>query len=285
MNKKRVLKILTLLIMLAFLAGCTVARDADGNIKLIYLTTPFSEMRQEGILSAILIYPLAQAINYLSDKLGVGLAVMIVTLLLNAIVLALTFKSNVSMQRMQDIQPELNKIQRKYEGRDDAASRQKMSMEMNKIYQKYDVNPVGALASSFLQFPMLFAMFSAVQRSAAVANGTFMGVDLSLTPIQNYNNGVIGGFVIYAIMLVLQFVSVSIMRWLTSERIKKEEDRRHRNLDKPQDQNFMVSYGMLIFIGVLMVSWPSALSLYYAISSLVNIIKAIVVDKLTHKEA
>ena len=85
MNKKRILKVLSLLIMLALLAGCTIARNEDGSIKLITLNTTFSDMTNEGIFSAILVYPLAQAINYLSNHLGVGLAVMIVTLLLNGI--------------------------------------------------------------------------------------------------------------------------------------------------------------------------------------------------------
>lgn len=284
MNKKRIIKILTLIIMLAILAGCQVARDADGNIKLIYLTTPFSEMTKEGIFSAILIYPLSQAINFLSEHLGVGLAIMIVTLLLNGIVLALTFKSNVAMQRMQEIQPELNKIQKKYEGRDDAASRQKMSLEMNKIYQKYEVNPLSVFVSSFVQLPMLFAMLSAVQRSAAVATGTFLGVDLSLSPLQNFQAGTILGFVIYGLMLLFQFLSISVPRWLANARAKAEADKHHRSYEKQQDQNFMVSYGMLLFIGVLMLNWPCALALYYAISSLVMIIKSVVLDKLTHKE-
>ena len=284
MNKKRIIKILSLIMMLALLTGCTIARDADGNIKLITLQTSIMDMKDEGVFSAILIYPLSQAINYLSQYLGVGLAIMIVTLLLNGIVLAFTFKSNVSMQRMQDLQPELQKIQRKYEGRDDSTSQQRMNMEMTKLYQKYDVNPMTALLVSFLQFPILFAMYSAVQRSAAVAQGTFLGADLSLTPMQNFTNGTIVGFVIYGLMLILQFLSISIVRWLQAYRTKQKADKEHRHYEKPKDQNAMVSYGMLIFIGVLMISWPTALSLYYAIYSLVNILKSIIIDKLTHKE-
>ena len=284
MNKKRILKVLSLLIMLALLAGCTIARNEDGSIKLITLSTTFSDMTNEGIFSAILVYPLAQAINYLSNHLGVGLAVMIVTLLLNGLVLAFTFKSNVSMQRIQDLQPEVAKIQKKYEGRTDSASQQRLNMELTKLYQNNQVNPITALVVAFLQFPVLFAMYSAVQRSAAVAQGTFLGVDLSLTPAQNFANGSIGGFVFYGLMLVLQFLSIFLVRWLPQRRAKKLADKQHRSYEKPKDQNAMVSYGMIIFIGVLMLSWPSALSLYYAIYSLVQIIKTLVIEKLMHKE-
>ena len=106
-------KIFSIIVVVLLLTACQIARDADGNIKLISLSTPWSEMRSEGIFSAILIYPLSQAINYLSKHLGVGLAIIIMTLLVNLVVFAFTFKSSASMQKMQELQPELNKIQKK----------------------------------------------------------------------------------------------------------------------------------------------------------------------------
>ena len=285
MNKKRVMTVLTIVMMVFLLSGCAnTAVDADGNIKLIYLTTTFKEMMEEGVFSAILIYPLAQAINFLAQYLGVGGAVMVVTLLLNAVILALTFKSNVSMQRMQELQPELNKIQKKYEGRDDEASKQRMSMEMTKLYQKYDVNPMTALLTTFIQFPVLIAMYNAVRRSAAVATGSFLGVELALTPLECFKQGSYGAILIYALMLVMQFVSISVPRWLADRKAKAEADKHHKHYEKPENQNVMMSYGMLVFIGILMISWPTALSLYYCIYSLVNIIKTLAVDKLTSRE-
>ncbi len=286
MNKKRLFAILTVLFMVLVLTGCASPRDAEGNIKLIYLDTPYSTMKEEGIFAAILIYPLAQAINFLSDKLhSCGAAVVVVTLILNALVLALTFKSNMDLQKMQQLQPEQARIQKKYEGRDDQASRLRMSQEMNKLYEKYDVKPGRAMLSTFLQFPILIAMYNAVQRSAAVATGHFLGIDLSLTPMANLSNGVYMAVVIYALMLILQFLSISLPRWLSERRAKAEAERHHRHYEKPANQNMMMSYSMLIFIGVLMINWPSALTLYYCIYSAVNVIKTFVVDGLTNKEA
>ena len=284
MNKKRVMIVLSVLLAVFLLSGCApTATDADGNIKLIYLTTTFKEMMEEGVFSAILIYPLAQAINFLNQYVGVGGAIMIVTLVLNAIILAFTFKSNVSMQRMQELQPELQKIQKKYEGRDDQASQQRMSMEMTKLYQKYDVNPMTALLTTFIQFPVLIAMYNAVRRSAAVATGVFFGVDLSLTPLESFRQGSYGALVIYVLMLVLQLLSITVPKMLAERKARAEADRHHKHYEKPKDQNAMMSYGMIVFIGILMISWPTALSLYYSIYSVVNIIKTFAVDKLTNK--
>ncbi len=172
MNKKR-LKLVLLLIALAFvLTGCSTSTE------LITLDTTFQEAMNDGFLSAFITYPLSQAINWLTPKVGIFMAVAIVTIVLNAIVLAITFKSNVAMQRMQELQPELQKIQAKYEGRNDEMSQQRMAMEMQQLYNKYGVNPLGAMASTFIQFPLLIGMYNAVRRSDAVANATFMGASL-----------------------------------------------------------------------------------------------------------
>lgn len=278
MDKKHITILLTSLCFLFLLSGCSTSSE------LIYLDTPVSNVTSDGVLTVILTYPLAQAINYLSGKLGVFWGIAIVTLLLNAIVLALTFKSNVSMQKMQELQPELQKIQLKYEGRTDQASQQRMAMEMQNLYKKYGVNPMGSMAAMFLQFPILFCMYAAVRRSAAVANGEFMGASLAMTPSEAFTNKAWVLIAIFALMIVFQFVSVGITRWLSESRAKKQAEKHHKHYEKPANQNAMMTYGMVIFIAVIMISWPTALSLYYLISSAVNIIKTLAIDKMTHKE-
>jgi len=47
----------------------------------------------------------------------------------------------------------------------------------------------------------------------------------------------------------------------------------------------MMTYAMLAMISFAMFSIPTALSLYYCISSIVNIVKTLVIDRMTHKEA
>ena len=46
-----------------------------------------------------------------------------------------------------------------------------------------------------------------------------------------------------------------------------------------------MTYGMLAMVAVAMFSIPSAVGLYYCISSIVNIAKTLVIDQMTHKEA
>ncbi|MBR2577768.1 MAG: YidC/Oxa1 family membrane protein insertase [Erysipelotrichaceae bacterium] len=261
------------------MSGCST------NFSPISLETPISEMFPDGIFAVALTYPLAQAINFLSQKIGVFWAVSIVTIILNAVIIALTFRSNVSMQRMQEIQPEVQKIQLKYEGRYGEGSQQRMNVELQNLYKKYDINPLGSLIATFIQFPVLISMYAAVRRSAAVANGTFLGQSLALTPKEAFAQGAFIIVAIYVAMIVMQFVSISMPRWLSIRKGKMEADRHHKTYEKPAQQNSFMMYGMIVFIGVIMLSWPAALSLYYCIYSVVNIGKTLLIDNMMHKEA
>lgn len=278
MNTKRLKVIFSVVALAVLLTGCSTSSE------LITLDTSFKEIMNDGFFAAVFTYPLSQAINVLTPKVGIFMAITLVTVLLNVIVLAITFKSTVSMQRMQEMQPELQKIQAKYEGRTDDLSQQRMSMEMQALYKKYDVNPFGALAASFIQFPLLFGMYSAVRRSSAVATAQFMGHNLAMTPREAITEKVWVCVIIFVLMIVTQFISMKVSQWLAEYRGKKEADKHHKTYKKPQQQNMGMMYGMLAMIAFAMLSWPTALSLYYCIYSLVNIIKTVVVDALTHKE-
>ena len=282
MNKKKILLLLSVVCLLFFLTGCSQ------NFDIITSETTFEQMRNaegNGIFDLILTWPLAQAINQLTDVIGsVFFAIVIVTVIINGILLAATYKSNLAMQRMQTLQPELNKIQKKYEGRTDQASQMRMSQEMQALYKKYDINPLGSLLTTFLQFPVLIAMYSAVRRSAAVANGQFLSYTLALTPRQALTEKAWPLLAIYVFMIAAQLLSVTLPQILNKIRLKKEADLHHKHYEEPKNQNVAMTYGMVVFIAFIMLNWPCALSLYYTISSCIQIIKTLILNKITEKE-
>ena len=280
MNKKRLVKIVTFIAVLMLLSGC----KATNNNELISLETPFSSAVEEGFFTAILTYPLSQAINYLAQYMSVAIAIAIVATGLNVFVLALTFKSNISMQRMQQIQPEINKIQKKYEGRTDQNSQMRMSAEIQQIYQRNDINPVGSLAATFLQLPILLSMYSAVRRSYAVTNGSFFGYSLSIHPLTAIKELAWPLILVFLLMVVCQFLSIACPRFLSERRARKEADLHHRHYEKQKDPNSVMSYSMVLFIGFIMLNWPTALSLYYLIYSLINITKTVIIDNIVNKK-
>ena len=279
MSKKRFKTVFSLIALALVLTGCSSSNE------LITLDTTFADAMNDGFLSALITYPLSQAINFLTPKTGIFFAVSIVTIVINAVVLAFTFKSNVAMQRMQEIQPELQKIQAKYEGRSDETSQQRMAMEMQQLYAKYDINPLTSLLTTFIQFPLLIGMYNAVRRSEAVANATFMNVSLSLSPREAIAEKAWICVVIFVLMVVSQFISIKIPQWLANKHGQEEAEKHHKAYKKPENQNAGMTYGMLAMVAFAMFSIPTALSLYYCISSIVNIAKTLVIDKMTHREA
>jgi len=279
MIRKRLRLVLSIVAIALLLTGCSVSTE------LITLDTTFTEAMNDGFLSALITYPLAQAINWLTPKVGIFLAITIVTIVINGLVLAFTFKSSMQMQKMQEIQPELQKIQAKYEGRSDEVSQQRMAMEMQQLYAKYNINPLASIATTFIQFPLLIGMYNAVRRSEAVANATFMGVSLSQSPREAIANKAWICIVIFAVMVICQFVSIKIPQWLAEKHGKEEAEKHHKTYKKPEQPNQGMTYGMLAMVAFAMFSIPTAVSLYYCISSIVNIVKTLVIDKMTHKEA
>ncbi|MBQ1810357.1 MAG: YidC/Oxa1 family membrane protein insertase [Erysipelotrichaceae bacterium] len=287
MNKKKLLLIIGIVLALLLLSGCARPMDENGNILKITDETTFSQiLNDEGIFSAILIFPLAKFINFMVPYTGVGLGIVIVTVVINLLVLALTWKSSVGAQKMQVIQPEIVKIQKKYEGRDDRNSMMKMQNEMNAVYKKYDVHPFGSILTTFLQFPILIAMYNAVQRAAAVAEGTFAGMKLELSPREGFASGQYGYAVIFVVMILVQLLSMKIPTWLAERRAKLDAEKHFRTYRKPEGQNNMMTsmIVMLVFISFLMLNWPTAMSLYYLVSSLTMILKNILIDAIIAKQ-
>ena len=287
MNKKKLLLIIGIVLALLLLSGCARPMDENGNILKITDETTFSQiLNDEGIFSAIFIFPLAKFINFMVPYTGVGLGIVIVTVVINLLVLAFTWKSSVGAQKMQVVQPEIVRIQKKYEGRDDRNSMMKMQNEMNAVYKKYDVHPFGSILTTFLQFPILIAMYNAVQRAAAVAEGTFAGMKLELTPREGIASGQYGYAVIFVVMILVQLLSMKIPTWLAERRAKLEAEKHFRTYRKPEGQNNMMTsmIVMLVFISFLMLNWPTAMSLYYLVSSLTMVLKNILIDTIIAKQ-
>lgn len=87
-----------------------------------------------------------------------GWAIIVFTVLVRICLLPLTIKQQKSMDNMQKIQPELEKIQKKY-----ANDKDKLNEETMKLYQKYNVNPMGGCLPLLIQMPILIAIYGVIQ--------------------------------------------------------------------------------------------------------------------------
>ena len=86
-----------------------------------------------------------------------GLAIILLTFAVKTILFPVTYKSVVSMRKMQLLKPELDKIKARFP--DD---REKQQMEQIRIFKEKGVNPLGGCLPMLLQMPVWFALYRAL---------------------------------------------------------------------------------------------------------------------------
>ena len=284
---KKLLALMAIVTIVVTATGCTAPKDANGHIILISNTTTFGDIFQsENWFNALFVWPLSWVLNHLAPIITVGGAIAVVTAVVNGLLAVFTLKSQMSMQRMQMLQPELNKIQRKYEGRDDQASKMRMAQEQQQLMKKYDVNPGSMMLVQFIQLPIIMAMFMAIQRAEAIVNGTFLGMNLQVKPSEAFGllfKGDLSGLpyiILFLLMAITQVVLVLLPIYFQKKKAAAEAAKHHRKPEPTNNQNMMMQMYMIVMVLAFGLMWQSGMSLFWFIRNIVDIIKTIVVQNI-----
>lgn len=284
---KKLLALMAIVTIVVTATGCTAPKDANGHIILISESTTFGEIFQtENWFNALFVWPLSWVLNKLAPVITVGGAIAVVTAVVNGLLAVFTLKSQMSMQRMQMLQPELNKIQRKYEGRDDQASKMRMAQEQQQLMKKYDVNPGSMMLVQFIQLPIIMAMFQAIQRASAIVNGTFLGMNLQVKPSEAFGllfKGDLSGLpyiILFLLMAVTQVVLVLLPMYFQKKKAAAEAAKHHRKPEPTNNQNMMMQMYMIVMVLAFGLMWQSGMSLFWFIRNIVDIIKTIIVQNI-----
>ena len=284
---KKLLALMAIVTIVVTATGCTAPKDANGHIILISESTTFGEIFQtENWFNALFVWPLSWVLNKLAPVITVGGAIAVVTAVVNGLLAVFTLKSQMGMQRMQMLQPELNKIQRKYEGRDDQASKMRMAQEQQQLMKKYDVNPGSMMLVQFIQLPIIMAMFMAIQRAEAVVNGTFLGMNLQVKPSEAFGllfKGDLSGLpyiILFLLMAVTQVILVLLPMYFQKKKAAAEAEKHHRKPEPTNNQNVMIQMYMIVMVLAFGLMWQSGMSLFWFIRNIVDIIKTIIVQNI-----
>lgn len=282
------------LFLLVFVTACVNTRDANGKTipeMLINLDTGYVEcITGPGGWFNIFVWPVAQLINIIAKYTDAGIGIIVATLLLNLGTAAMSIKQQVSAQKMQLLQPDMQRIQAKYAGKTDQASRMRMAQETQALYKKHEISPFGSIVTMFIQLPIIMAVYQAVLRATSVNEGLFMGIDLTQTPMEGITSVNIPVIVIFLLMAVSQFLSMKIPQILQKKR-KKEQNIKTKDYANPKNnQNSMmnsmnsmmyVSLGMIVIFAL---NWPLGMSFYWLVSALSRIIQNVVIQKYFIKD-
>jgi len=302
MKKNKVFKISLLFICILLLTGCTkVLKDSDKKIvknpetgqmiteniickptnestikiydehKIDISKLPkcekFSPMgNYEGLWTSLFVKPLAWLIIQIGKLLkNYGLALIVTCLLIRIIMYPFTKKTAMQSELIKKAQPELAKLEKKYENKTSPEDQNKKASEMMLIYQKYKINPIAGCLLAFIQLPLLLAFYEAIQRTPAIFEDKLLFFELGRTPW----NAIKGGEYAYILLVILIFVAT-----LFSFR-KTLKD---QSANPAMNMKYTL-YFMLAIITYSSFTIASAVGIYWVTSNLFTIIQNIMVER------
>lgn len=99
------------------------------------------------------------------------LSIIGLTAIVRILVLPLYNKQIRSSRQAQLIQPEVQKIQKKYKGKKDMVSRRRMQEEMQAVYRKHGTSPFATCLPMLVQMPILYALYRVISAFPSISSG------------------------------------------------------------------------------------------------------------------
>lgn len=200
-----------------------------------------------------------------------GLGIILFTLIIRTLLWPVYARSTQASSRMQEAQPELTKLQKKYAGKTDKDSQMKMRQEMSKIYKKHKIG-LSNMLLPLLQMPIFIGVYQTVRRitipggyySNNLTNLNFLGIDLG--PGQNWVNFLLSAIVGIS-MLLIQLISMYKPKQLRN-RTYGNVVPTDKNMDPKKGSRMMITVS--IILTVMMVYWSyndRAMAFYWIVGN------------------
>ena len=195
----------------------------------------------EGFLHFVLemLYSLTEAVGFGSY----GVAIILLTIVIKMLLYPLTVKQVKSMRAMQELQPQMKKIQEKYKDKP-----QEMQMKIANLYKDAGVNPLAGCLPLLIQMPILMGMYYALYNfNYGEVAPTFLWLPSLSEPDP-----------IYVLPVLSAFTTFLQQKMTTTE--------------MTQQMKIMMTI-MPVFIGWISLQFPSGLVLYWVTMNIVQIVQ------------
>ena len=213
-----------------------------------------------------------------------GLIIILMTIVVRIIMSPLVYKSYVSSAKMKVIRPELNTLNEKYPGKENAMKRQQETMA---VQRKAGVSMLSGCIPALLQMPVFFALFKFFPTNLSLRQKGFLWAN----DLSSYDS-------VFTLPFEIPWYGshVSLFTILASTAIffyMKMNQSQQANMQAPAqegmpDMGKMMKY-MIYFSPIMMLfffnSYASGLSLYYFISNLLTITIMLVIKNYVIDEA
>ncbi len=223
----------------------------------------------------IIINPFVTILLFLYQILGgnVVLAIVVFTILIRLATYPLTLKQQRSSKAMQELQPELKKLQEKYKN-----DRERLAQAQMELYREYGFNPLAGCLPLIIQLPIMLGLYRAIVTTLAATplellnlSGRLWVSDLS-TQVPLHNKFLWLNLAVPDPLYVLPILVV-VTTWLQQKLLMPTPA--SSTGDKSTDQASQVSRQMMtimpLMFGFFSLSFASGLSVYFIASNLIGI--------------
>jgi len=212
-----------------------------------------------------------------------GFAIIMLTLMVSLLLFPLTLKQTRSMKAMQEIQPEIKRIQKEYK-----SDREELNKQLLAFYKEHNINPAAGCLPLLVQMPIWFALFRVLRvgelngalshdyipsgglSDAIIAHRTsFLGMDLLHSPNQAAASGVVHALP-YILLVALVVVTGLVQSWQMTRRRKNQDDEKKEQSKQAQQMQTITKF-MPLMMGVFSWGFPTGLVLYFVTSNLFRI--------------
>lgn len=212
-----------------------------------------------------------------------GFSIVVLTIIINIIIFPLTLRQTRSTKRMQDIQPELKKLQKQHKD-----NKEKLNKEIAELYKTKGINPLGCVLPLIIQMPVWFALFRVLREPLL-----FIPKEASLfTQLGDHSS-------VLFFTMDLQIPASEISTWidripylvlilfviLTALYQQSQLTKKSGNSNNPQAQQMqMIGKIMPLFFGFISWTLPSGLVVYFLTGNIFRIGQQALIVKIEENQ-
>jgi len=212
-----------------------------------------------------------------------GFSIVALTIIINIIIFPLTLRQTRSTKRMQDIQPELKKLQKQHKD-----NKEQLNKEIAELYKTKGINPLGCVLPLIIQMPVWFALFRVLREPLL-----FIPKEASLfTQLGDHSS-------VLFFTMDLQIPASEISTWidripylvlilfviLTALYQQSQLTKKSGNSNNPQAQQMqMIGKIMSLFFGFISWTLPSGLVVYFLTGNIFRIGQQALIVKIEENQ-
>ena len=211
---------------------------------------------------------------------NIGLAILLLTLIIKIGLFPLVYRSFMSSAKMRVMKPQIEAITSKYQGQENAMTRQQKTME---LYRQVGINPMSGCLPMLLQMPFLFALFMFFPSAIELRHQSFLWAsDLSTyDAVIKWNTNIPFVTPYFGNHISLFCVLMTIVNIIYTKYNMDQTNTGQEQMPGMKTMMYIMPLFMLIFLN----SYPAGLNYYYFISTLITVLQTLLFRYFLNEEA